>query len=474
MTQRPVIDTQAAVPTLIGSANDAVVASTLRKAQASGQTYYACVTFERPAWEPLHWLAGLRDGPRVYWHGRWSDFEVGAAGSVALESGSASGPAHELIAHAQRALERCVVSDGFSLVPRAFFAGSFDSDCPSDGIWDGVPATLQMLPEATVARDIDQPGCALQLIVSIAPSDDPNSIEARIERLLSRYDHCDATRASVDLPRGHVQPMDRARADWQRMIAAGLAQIESGELRKIVLSRHIHWSAASPIPPWDLMRRVRAQAHGAYHIAVQPSADVTYVCGSPERLFRLMDGQIETECVAGTVARGAYDGEDSVLSQSLMASAKDRLEHNFVIEDVLESLRDLCRHADVGTEPWILRLPTVQHLVTTARGELRDGVTVGDVLRRLHPTPAVGGTPRTAAMRAIRTLEGRSRGWYAGPIGWVSATEAEFAVGIRSALVRGQDAHIFVGAGIVPGSTAAREWDETDAKAQSMLRILQP
>ena len=90
----------------------------------------------------------------------------------------------------------------------------------------------------------------------------------------------------------------------------------------------------------------------------------------------------------------------------------------------------------------------------------------------MHPTPAVGGTPRSAALAAIRELEPYPRGWYAGPIGWIERDRAEFAVAIRSAMLSGATASVFAGAGIVPGSVPETEWQETQNKAQAFLKAV--
>ncbi len=104
--------------------------------------------------------------------------------------------------------------------------------------------------------------------------------------------------------------------------------------------------------------------------------------------------------------------------------------------------------------PGILTLPNGHHLITKFQGQLKDGINDEDILQFLHPTPALGGTPRKQAMAIIRKLEGFSRGWYGAPIGYVGLDWAEFVVGIRSGLASGKKLSVFAGAGIVQGSEA--------------------
>jgi isochorismate synthase EntC len=114
----------------------------------------------------------------------------------------------------------------------------------------------------------------------------------------------------------------------------------------------------------------------------------------------------------------------------------------------------------------------VVHLRTGIRAELHEGVTAAQVVGALHPTPAVGGVPRDHSLGFLHEHEALDRGWYAGPVGWIGPTGAHMVVALRSALVRGSHARLFVGAGIVRGSSSAAEWRETEMKGLAMLRAL--
>jgi menaquinone-specific isochorismate synthase len=115
----------------------------------------------------------------------------------------------------------------------------------------------------------------------------------------------------------------------------------------------------------------------------------------------------------------------------------------------------------------------VQHLQTPVRAALPDGVRLLDVLERLHPTPAVGSSPREAACEHIRRLEAFPQGLYAGPLGWIDpAGGGEFFVGIRSALIDGAQARVHAGSGIVAGSDPDKEFAETELKFHALLGSL--
>jgi salicylate biosynthesis isochorismate synthase/menaquinone-specific isochorismate synthase len=178
-----------------------------------------------------------------------------------------------------------------------------------------------------------------------------------------------------------------------------------------------------------------------------------------------VDGRVlETEALAGSAAPGQAEG--------LGGRDKDRREHDSVVRYILSALRPIAERVTADSEPALLQLKNVVHLRTGIRAELRNGVTPGQVVAALHPTPAVGGVPREHALGFLHEHEELDRGWYAGPVGWIGPTRAHMAVALRSALVRGDTARIFVGAGIVQGSCAEAEWRETEIKSLAMLRAL--
>jgi menaquinone-specific isochorismate synthase len=127
---------------------------------------------------------------------------------------------------------------------------------------------------------------------------------------------------------------------------------------------------------------------------------------------------------------------------------------------------------EVDVKASLLRLANKQHLFSQVTADLLDDVSDGELVDRLHPTPAVGGYPTENALDEIRRLESFQRGWYAAPVGWIGADEAEFAVAIRSGVVQAERLTLYSGAGIVPGSTAAAEWDEIEQKISDFLSLL--
>jgi menaquinone-specific isochorismate synthase len=180
-----------------------------------------------------------------------------------------------------------------------------------------------------------------------------------------------------------------------------------------------------------------------------------------------------TEALAGSAPRGQSASEDAALTRGLLQSEKDLREHRVVLGSITRRLADLGLKLEHAANPRVLALANVQHLHTPVSAALPAGVHILDLVERLHPTPAVGGTPRDRAVAAIKRLEPFDRGLYAGPLGWVDHRGGgEFFVGIRSALIDGRTATAYAGAGIVAGSDPQKEFAETELKFKALIEAL--
>lgn len=286
-----------------------------------------------------------------------------------------------------------------------------------------------------------------------------------VEQMLCRFDHGsgarrDGTVAHGSNGTGTAGPTGPASA-------AGTARLE-----KVVLARRttFHYNAA--VCAVALLQRLRLVNPEAFHFVVQPAPGISFFGATPERLLRLAGDTVETEAMAGTRPRGASADADARLERELLASDKELLEHRFVHTSIDQSLRRLCTSVTTQDTVGVRKLAHVQHLHTTFTGTLRRGVGVAAVLEHLHPTPAVGGYPKRGAAELIAATEAFHRGWYAGPVGWLGAESAEFAVGIRSGVAHGDTLHLYAGDGIVRGSVADAEWAEMEQKIRQILDVV--
>jgi menaquinone-specific isochorismate synthase len=260
-----------------------------------------------------------------------------------------------------------------------------------------------------------------------------------------------------------------ALAWWRGAVRAALEEIGSGRLDKVVLAREATVAAERPFPRAEVLRRLRRRSGGSTYLY----AGGGFVGASPELLVRRRGRVAVSRPMAGTVPRGDSAAAEADGLARLTGSPKEAVEHRLVVDAVAEGLAKVADRVEVG-RPEVVRLATVAHLATEITADLTGPLPSAlELAGLLHPTPAVGGSPRDAALAAIAALEPFDRGRYAGPVGWVDhAGDGEWAVALRCATLDGDRAHLIAGAGIVPGSDPDAEWAETEHKLRAMLEVL--
>jgi isochorismate synthase len=253
---------------------------------------------------------------------------------------------------------------------------------------------------------------------------------------------------------------------WSALVAGIRGEIAAGRLEKAVAARRVVLHGSCLPSPAQVLARLRSEAHDCTRFALSVG-NCTFLGASPERLVKCIGTRVWTEALAGSV-----QGDDPAQGQSLFRSAKDRIEHAIVAREIHALLAPLYESLRVDG-PHLHRLRHVSHLRTRFQGILREPRHVLDLLQRLHPTSAVGGAPRIAALAWLADHEHTERGLYAGPFGAFDRDgNGEFVVAIRSGLLSANEAHLFAGAGIVEGSEIESELCETRWKLQSMMAAM--
>ncbi len=269
------------------------------------------------------------------------------------------------------------------------------------------------------------------------------------------------------VPRRFAVEARQDLATWDATVAAALGAIDDGTLRKVVIAREVQVDADTPFEVAVVLARLLATQPGCYVYA-----DGGFVGASPELLVERNGSVARSRPMAGTAARRASVDDDDRAVAELLESRKDDVEHALVVEAVRAALAEHCDTIEVS-EPVAERFATVSHLTTTVTGRVVNGAGALTLALALHPTPAVGGSPRARALRAIDAFEPFDRGQYAGPVGWIDEHgDGEWAVALRCATLDGSHARLLAGAGIVDGSDPDAEWAETQAKLEPMLRAL--
>jgi isochorismate synthase len=261
---------------------------------------------------------------------------------------------------------------------------------------------------------------------------------------------------------------------WKTLVGSVTRGIRSGQLglEKVVLAHAEQVEQGRPMDAQVALRRL-ASGYPSCTVFAIAHNQTCFLGATPERLIALENGTASTVALAGSVPRGATEVEDEQQADYLLRSPKARAEHAIVVGALRDGLAQVCTRVVSDTEPRVRKLANVQHLLTPIRGQVAAGVSILDLVERLHPTPAVGGFPRQRALDLIRECEALDRGWYAGPIGWLNRDgEGEFVVGIRSALLHGNSATLFAGCGIVADSDPDTEYAELGWKLRPMLAAL--
>jgi menaquinone-specific isochorismate synthase len=266
----------------------------------------------------------------------------------------------------------------------------------------------------------------------------------------------------------HAHTSHRFRAS----VISALESIEKKHFSKIVLADVL--DAISPVP-FQLaasLNNLRQQYPNCYIFSVGNGQGNYFIGASPERLISLQNQQLVTDALAGSVPRGKTAAEDAKFAAQLLKSEKERREHQAVIDFIVQQLHQL--NLEPHCSPLkILKLSNIQHLWTPIYARMPAHIHPLDIVAKLHPTPAVAGVPPQIACEQIRYHESFDRSLYAAPLGWVDCEgNGEFIVGIRSALIAGNRARLYAGAGIVSGSDPDRELAEIQLKFQTLLKAL--
>jgi isochorismate synthase len=263
-----------------------------------------------------------------------------------------------------------------------------------------------------------------------------------------------------------------AERQWRHVVGLMAGAVGRGRLDKVVFARRVDMSSPAALDvPSALRRLARSAPESAVFAFWRGTAE--FIGATPERLVRAEGRNYRTAAVAGSTGRGVDAEGDAALAAELLASDKEREEHAVVVRAIKRQLAPISERIDIATQPRILVLRHVQHLVTEITGTLRVQEGLLALAGHLHPTPAVAGEPRDLALSMIDEHEGFDRGWYAGPIGWLAASgDGELMVALRCGLVSRRKVTLFAGCGIVADSDPGREWEESRIKMRTVAAAL--
>jgi menaquinone-specific isochorismate synthase len=268
-----------------------------------------------------------------------------------------------------------------------------------------------------------------------------------------------------------------SEADWMAAVAAGVAEIRTGALEKLVLARDIVATVPDGVNAAEILRELAVRYRECWTYGVDG-----LVGSTPEMLIQVEGRTAQARVLAGTLDRRDAEGMAGspleFAERVLAGSEKQRHEHDIAIQSLTTQLAPFSEAMNAHSEPFILELPNVWHLASDVKAELSEVEghvpTCLALINALHPTAAVCGTPTTVAGALIRQLEHLDRGPYAGPVGWLDAAgNGEWGIALRGAVIESPEtARLYAGCGVVEGSVPEAELAETWAKFRPMLESL--
>jgi len=370
-----------------------------------------------------------------------------------------------------------VLPSGAARAPRVRFYGgfSFRTDHKAEGIWKAFPTGLFHLPAFELEGD--ETGDAWLRARAVVPVDDAPEALARLRRMAEELRAELTALADTPVSRtggavGRVHATDRVA--WEVAVDDSLAAIREGRVSKAVLARTLDVTTDQPVDPVDVLEHLLDVNRGSHVFLFEPEPGSAVVGAAPETVATLKDGVFHATAVAGSIRRGDTPREQAELAAQLLASDKDRAEQRIALDDMLARLETVAHQIRTDPQPHVLTLARIQHLETEILASIPGGTGVLDLLRLLHPTPAVCGLPRDAALGFLSEEEPFERGWYAGPVGFFDVEgNGVFAPALRMGVMTAGGWRLFAGAGIVEGSVPGLEWEETAIKLRPVLEALQ-
>ena len=415
--------------------------------------------------DPINWLEQQSHAVKTYWSNRDGAFSMAGIGKIFEVSGSLCNIGYPEIF---KEINTCLSAVDKGI--RLYGGTRFTLSDRQEGLWKAFNTYSFIIPRFEIvsygkktvfACNFKKEGTLIEEILH------------DLSILSYRGDDSASLNKEKRLQMTPISRMDDPDySSWEKNVKETLSLLSPGQLEKVVLARKTELHFSRPPDSMFFLKELMKQQADGYLFYFQPVCGVSFLGATPERLYRRLSDKIETEALAGTRQRGKTSDEDIMIGNELKTNPKDLQEHRCVSRTVEERMRFLCNSVQILSKEQIIKLDRIQHLRTQFCGILKDGITDPEIITSLHPSPAVAGYPRNEALRRITDLERFDRGWYAGPVGWVSCDSAEFAVAIRSCLVNNTRIFLYAGAGIVSGSDPYMEWQEIESKIANFTVLM--
>lgn len=345
---------------------------------------------------------------------------------------------------------------------------SFDPKKSPTDLWAHFPSSQLTVPELFVVETEGRYFMTMNQIVRNTSS--PEAIETKFNQWQQMIDHI------RPLQKTSHEVVNKVEVDpngWKQTVQDAVNAIKNDEAKKIVMAREMKLTFDKEANIAHLIQKLLVMQANSYVFAMEHDGHC-FLGATPERLVQVQGKHLLSACIAGTAPRGKTVEEDEQIGGALLHDHKNREEHDYVVQMIRDQITPYCKTIDMPAEPILHPLKNLQHLYTPVEATLKERVSIFEIIRALHPTPALGGLPKEASLAFIRDNESLDRGWYGAPVGWLDSNQnGEFVVAIRSGLIRGTSASLFAGCGVMRDSDPQMEYEETNVKFLPMLHVVE-
>lgn len=407
---------------------------------------------------------------RFYWQNADKTLTLVGVGHATVLTSDGKRERFSEISTAWNILRQSLIKEEKDMDPVLFGGFSYDPESPKDLVWSAFPSAHFVVPSFQLSIKNGRTTISINLVTE---SEDVVEEFDKLRDERDRLIHIAQLNEFDVLTKPEVLSLEEiAKERYLQAVEDVTKTIKSGKADKVVLARSVKLNFKEPVEPASALHHISNEQQESYHFGLQKNNQL-FFGATPERLIEIKNGKAYSACVAGSIKRGKTAKEDRELGVELLNDSKNREEHQFVVDMISNVFNSVCKDVKIPKVPKLMKVRDIQHLLTPVEAIIDEGVDIFDLIKALHPTPALGGVPTKLSMEIIRSEEKMDRGYYAAPIGWTdTAGNGEFAVAIRSALLDGDTAYLYAGGGIVADSEPLNEYDETWVKFRPVMRAL--
>ena len=445
----------------------------ISRTQKENNQHFLSVTIETDYSDPLAVLETIHQTgvPTCYLEKPGNEFSIAAGEYLSVARFSGAQRFQKAQKWADDIFSKTVVAGDHKIAgtgPTLFLSATFENDYDDPSL----PPPLEIfLPKWQVLR---KEGYNFLIFnVEITPESSSENIINEFKAHISKIKGVRFNSRTASDPKKVKVGSPVENYDYEKAVEKALIEIKNQKLSKVVLSRQLTFSTDSPLPPFSIAHFLREKFSDCHTFCISQPGHGLMVGATPETLLRSTGNSFETEALAGSAPRGMSAGKDAHWGKTLLGREKEILEHKLVIQSILRRLSSIGIENCKEGKPRVLRLANLQHAKTPLTAKPVNGIHPFEVLSALHPTPAMGGSPREVALPLVSKLEQKPRTWYSGVTGWIdNRGRGEFVVPIRCGKILPDKLTLYAGAGLVDGSNPVQEKKETDWKLQAMLEVI--